>query len=755
MNSMDRYRSSAGARLPRTPDRTSLHLVGLAAAVSLASCDCGGGEGDSAGRRCETTAECAVGETCRDRVCVPDPSTRELGVDGDSDGSAVDAGGGAVDGGGDGEDGGPADGGVGAACTTSFDCAEGLRCEGRVCVPDERPDGGGPTACTVPPVPAAFESPVRELHWRGTGRPFPDYEQALVSPVVVDFLPDGPGDMVPEIVFVSYRAFNAPGVLRVVSGRPPHDTRLTLTGDGRLPGDPMAMPSLLFDGHPAAGDLDGDGQVEIVALLQAGGIVAFRRDGSEMWSTPVPRAELTPNAAIALADLEGDGTVEVVAGRVVLEGATGAVRWTGSGGRGINGQGPLGCVADLDDDGQLEVIAGRTVYRADGRVFWETSAGGDGFCAVADLLDAAGMPGRDGRPEIVRVASGTVYVHDGRTGMVLRTRAIPACGGAVGNGGAPTVADFDGDGRMEIGVAAATCYSVFDFECTGAGTPAGCAGNGLLWRMPVDDTSSNVTSSTVFDFNGDGTAEVVYNDEQYFMVFDGPTGRLLFRDPNPSRTRTEQPVVADVDNDGNAEIVFCANNEASFAGDMIPREHRTPGVEVWSSGDDSWVGARTIWNQHSYHIDNVTADGRIPRSEAPSWMTHNTYRLNADVGDALLAPNLGATAGSFDESNCGAGTLRVCAQVSNRGDVRVGPGITVRFYDGRPEAGGRMIGEARTTRTLEPRGAGERVCVDWAGAPTEATREVWVRVDAEDVERECIEDDNTVSLGSGRCTPFG
>jgi hypothetical protein len=32
---------------------------------------------------------------------------------------------------------------------------------------------------------------------------------------------------------------------------------------------------------------------------------------------------------------------------------------------------------------------------------------------------------------------------------------------------------------------------------------------------------------------------------------------------------------------------------------------------------------------------------------------------------------------------------------------------------------------------------------------------VWVRVDAEDVERECIEDDNTVSLGSGRCTPFG
>jgi hypothetical protein len=749
-----RPRDASTATLDLHPGPASLRLLlaSLSATLALAGCDCGGGQtGDAAGRPCTTAAECGRGELCRDRRCVPDPGGPDLGADA---GDPVDGGPGPGDGG-DG-DGGVPDGGLGAPCVTSFDCAEGLRCEAMTCVPDARPDGGGPVACTVPLVPAAFDNPARELRWRGAGLPFPDHEQALVSPVVVDFLPDGLDEIVPEIVFVSYRAFNAAGVLRVISGRPPYATLLTLTGDGRLPGDPMATPALLFDGHPAAGDVDGDGQVDVVALLQSGGVVAFRRDGSEIWSTPVTRAELTPNASVALADLEGDGTVEVVAGRVVLEGATGAIRWTGTGGQGKDGQGPLGCVADLDGDGVLEVIAGRTAYRADGRVYWDTTAGGDGFCAVADLVDDAGMPGRDGQPEVVRVAAGVVYVHEGRTGRVLRMRNIPSCGGgSVGNGGAPTVADFDGDGRMEIGVAAATCYSVFDFDCTAAGTPAGCAGSGLLWRVQVDDTSSNVTSSTVFDFNGDGTAEVVYNDEQYFMIFDGPTGTLLFRDPNPSRTRTEQPVVADVDNDGNAEIVFCANNEAAFAGDMISAMERLPGVEIWSSGDDSWVGARTIWNQHSYHIDNVTVDGRIPRGEAPSWSTHNTWRLNADVGDALLAPNLGATAGTFDESRCGAGVLRVCAEVRNRGDARVGPGIVVRFYDGNPDAGGRLVGEARTTRTLDPRGAGERVCVDWADAPTDVAREVWVRVDAEDVERECVEDDNTVSLGSGRCTPFG
>ncbi|MDQ3034199.1 MAG: FG-GAP-like repeat-containing protein [Myxococcota bacterium] len=619
-------------------------------------------------------------------------------------------------------------------------------------------DGGIPSGrCTVTPAGTAFESPALELHWRGEGLPFPELEQAIMSPVVIDFLEDGPDETIPEIIFVSYRDFNGTGVLRIVSGRPPYETRMTLAGDGSGPvlDDTMAVPMLRFDAHPAAGDLDGDGAPELVALLEAGGAVAYRRDGTELWrtdATMLPRAAVIPNASVALADLDHDGTPEVIVGNVVMSGATGAVRWTGMGGRGVNGQGPLSCVADVVPTSPgLEVIAGNTVYSSTGEILWRATGTGDGFCAIADVVDATGVAARDGMPEVIRVAAGVLYVHDGATGALRWMRNLPTCMSSVGSGGAPTVADFDGDGLAEIGVAGAFCYTVFDPACSVDPRPAECAGNGLLWRVDTEDDSSNVTSSTVFDFNGDGAAEVIYNDEQNFLVFEGRTGAELYRQPNPSRTRTEQPIVADVDNDGNAEIVFTANNEAAFAGVGLSAAERIPGVEIWSSADDSWVGARTIWNQHTYHIDNIDPLGRIPRDEAASWLGHNTYRLNVALEDALLAPDLVGEASSFDESRCGEGILIVCAEIRNRGDVLVGPGLEVSFYDGDPDAGGTLIGTATTTRTLEPRGAGERVCADWVGAPTDAAREVFVRVDSAGGERECFEDNNTASLGEGRC----
>ena len=172
--------------------------------------------------------------------------------------------------------------------------------------------------------------------------------------------------------------------------------------------------------------------------------------------------------------------------------------------------------------------------------------------------------------------------------------------------------------------------------------------------------------------------------KEHFLVFDGVT-EVVFQDENPSRTRTEQPITADVDNDGNAEIIFSANAEASFAGNTIAREERVPGLEIWSSADDSWVGARPIWNQHTYHITNVEIDGRIPINEAKSWDTHNSYRLNAAENDALLAPDLTAEASAFDQSRCGESVLIVCAEVYNRGEALVGPGLAVTFYDGDPD----------------------------------------------------------------------
>jgi hypothetical protein len=98
----------------------------------------------------------------------------------------------------------------------------------------------------------------------------------------------------------------------------------------------------------------------------------------------------------------------------------------------------------------------------------------------------------------------------------------------------------------------------------------------------TEDSSSEVTSSTVFDFNGDGASEVVYNDEEQFFVLEGRTGRVLFRNWNPSQTRTEQAIVADVDGNGQADIVFGANQCADFAGDKIPAADARDRARPWA-----------------------------------------------------------------------------------------------------------------------------------------------------------------------------
>jgi hypothetical protein len=597
-------------------------------------------------------------------------------------------------------------------------------------------DGDGDD-CVVEPAPGAFENPGPELHW-GDVPPeaFPDYLQVIHSPIVVQLLEDGPDDRIPEVIVVTYRRFREAGVLRVFSGRAPHTLLYTVAGVG-APDDPSDVPLLHFDGHPAAGDIDGDGRVEIVVGKMAGGLIAYRDDGSVLWeSDEPPFSELRDNASIALADLEGDGDVEIVVGRVVLD-HQGNVLWTGTGTRGMNSQGPLSCVADLDQDGNQEIIAGGTIYAADSAIAFRVDDDEDGFCAIADVFGDGGAPGRDGLPEIVRVTGGRIRVHDGATGARLANLAIPG-GGA---GGAPTIADFDGDGLAEIGAAGATRYVVWDVDT-----------DTILWQAVTEDDSSNVTSSTVFDFNGDGIAEVVYNDEQYFRVYAGPDGTVLFEEPNPSRTRTEQPVVADVDGDGNAEIVFPANTEAAFAGDHIPGVERLPGFEIWGSLDDSWVPTRTIWNQHTYHVTNVDETGAIPAHETPSWIEHNTYRLNTQGELILRAPDLTPLQAPLDTDRCNEDppVLGVCAEVRNRGAIVVGPGLDVTFYDGDPDAGGTALGTTETTRALLP-GDSEVVCVDWTPAPLAAT-EVWVRVDATGEARECLEDNNTVSLGEVYCS---
>jgi len=48
--------------------------------------------------------------------------------------------------------------------------------------------------------------------------------------------------------------------------------------------------------------------------------------------------------------------------------------------------------------------------------------------------------------------------------------------------------------------------------------------------MTSGNASSNVTGSSVFDFDANGAAEVVYADECFLRMYDGSTGTVRYSD---------------------------------------------------------------------------------------------------------------------------------------------------------------------------------------------------------------------------------
>ena len=380
------------------------------------------------------------------------------------------------------------------------------------------------------------------------------------------------------------------------------------------------------------------------------------------------------------------------------------------------------------------------------------AAQSEGFCAVADVLgkDRALPPSPqnplDGTPEVVLIANGYLILLDGETGARLRYQQVdesfsnePTNGT---RGGAPNIDDFDGDGFPEIATALSHYYAVIDLQepstacpawptllsANGASpgtnparTPAGAGASGVCttdaecsagavcsdvsrtcvclhngWGRRTEDDSSRATSSSVFDFNGDGAAEVVYNDQCYFRVYGGATGSVFFVQPSLSRTVIENPVVADVDNDGNAEIIVVSNNETRQCtqaqldtrdGTRVPQQNLPNGIDVWGDANDTWVSARRIWNQHSYHVTNVTEDARVPLHEPPNYREvaasryYNTYR--SQPRSYGIAPDLAVVGIQVSSPGAECGTLTdevvISIEVRNQGDLRVGPGIEVVF----------------------------------------------------------------------------
>lgn len=598
----------------------------------------------------------------------------------------------------------------GGPCKTNQDCQDDSYCDASgLCKGYADPMSINPMCQRL--VPAGLLSPGVFCEWSAPepGDPFPNHRQVLMTPLVMDFDLTGnrSGEFTitkPSIVIATYDALDGAcglgdkgdganfGILRVLDGR-------------------TCKQQQLIDTHvngavtPALGDLDGDGRAEIVTYSATGGVVAFKFDRAQgkwltLW-TSTNAAGTTPSVPFAgrcrwtgptLADLDDDGKPETIAEGIVYD----------SQGRLVDASvivaptdsvGQFSVVADVDKDGIPNLIspAGNWSWDKANRrwqavkAFPLTKAGNE-FAAVGDLgVSGGGTPGtldrtaRDGLAEVVVVSAGELWVLSHTGELVFGKKTLP---GAAG-GGPPTIGDFDNDGRPEFAVAGKSSYTVYDPDCVAGAVPKFCATgrtDGVLWSQASQDVSSNITGSSLFDFEGNGTVEAVYADECFARIYDGGTGEVLFSQQHSSCTWLEYPVVADIQGSFRSKLIVPSNencpnitcpavdpifkglrcmgasdcpsglpctagfcrctadeqcNSSSSGGGFVCRDpdpaHMVPaggqvcraaftkkrsGVRVFGDVLDRWVASRPTWNQHPYSISNVGDAGTVPRTSA-------------------------------------------------------------------------------------------------------------------------------------------
>ena len=470
-----------------------------------------------------------------------------------------------------------------ALCTATAGCMGDAYCDTTAgeCLPwGIGPGGTSDLSCAATAAPGVF-FPQQQCEWLGppAGDAFSGHVQVLATPMVATL--DDP--TTPSIVFPSYNQTDhggqsctsttaAFGVIRVIDGRTCAQ-RATL-----------GSPTVIAAAPVAIGDLGGDDATpEIVAARSGGGLVAFthRAGGWEvMWQTQTSLASgMCDWAGPAIHDLDDDGVPEVIFYGAVYDGRTGAAI-DESLGTGLDavGLGYIPLVADVDGDGVPDLVTGKNLYS------WDKASrkwgpprplpAGNGLVAVGDLgtFPAVGQDDRahtDGIAEIVVVLQGTVRAFNvaGREVFTASFRT-----GSGPQGGPPVLADFDGDGRVEIGSAGTDSYHVFDPDCRLAAgqtapDPATCASrstDGVLWTSPTQDRSGDVAGSSAFDFDGDGRPEIAASDECFTRLYDGATGQVLYSRARSSCLWYENPVVADTDGDFNAELVTTSNTSCGI-----------------------------------------------------------------------------------------------------------------------------------------------------------------------------------------------
>jgi len=335
---------------------------------------------------------------------------------------------------------------------------------------------------------------------------------------------------------------------------------------------------------PQVADLEGDGALDIVALFNDPGVVRLDRNGNVVWRVTQNLQSLS-YATPVLFDANGDGVLDVVSGGrnaavVALSGVDGSTLQTYPAGDGVYSPG----IADLDGDGVGEIVFASDdklihAYRRDGTQIWAVHAPGVTWPELPVAL--ADIDG-DGLRDVITAdeeQSSPLYALRGLDGSVLWSATLPV--NSWRDGGI-TLADLDMDGRSDMIVPLESGH-LFVLDAT----------NGSV-KWSYQDSAQQPLYPAAADLDKDGNLEIVYFEEgsggtAAIRVLNR-TGSLVWQwnvaANNPGlRTLLQfymiQPAIVDLDGDGTLEILVpTGSGMQAFGVGGLARDWRTWGYDM-------------------------------------------------------------------------------------------------------------------------------------------------------------------------------
>lgn len=436
-----------------------------------------------------------------------------------------------------------------------------------------------------------------------------------------------------------------------------------------------------------AADVDADGRFEIVGVGEDLRPTAWGVDGELRWRSDV---EVGAAEQLAVADLEGDGLPELLVGSRVLAGDTGALLFELSVDPALPYVAPV--AMDLDGDGVQELVVGEQVVEADGRPRFSVELlGTDGHWAAPVQAD------EDRGAELAMLGEGQLVVVDGDGSELVRSElSLPGVG-------PPCTGDMDGDGQTEIAWIGGS--ELVSAELTGE----------ERWGELVRDWSG-LAGCVSWDLDADGAQDVIVVDEESLRIFDGPTGSLRFEDlDRASGTVFETVAVADVDADGSGDLLV--------PGDGLT-EAGQAGLSLWSHREAALPGAGPAWLQSGYSVVDVEPDGWVPPAPTP-WLDPGCFRGRPSVDGRVPLADLYVRSLNVCFEGCETEAVAV-VQVANAGPAASEEDVVVDLWAWEETAGrGELLGSISLGRIAAGQAApGVGIALDATRIPAGVHAEV-------------------------------